>query len=119
MLMALCRCSAAVKCPGLYQTLTSKEVRQVSDHQRLSLCHGTQEPCRDSWSTKVHLQELEERPHWHLYLVLNKTLPQPGITAISQVYVTHRSCLQPSAGITVSFVSFPFQFSVGFQSFAI
>lgn len=63
MLVSLRELSAAVKCPVLYQTLTSKKVCQSSNHQRLSLSNGTQEPCGDSRGTEIHLQELEERPH--------------------------------------------------------
>lgn len=60
----LCLCdlwAAAAKGPGLYPTLTSKEVCQPSNHQRLSLSDGTQEPRRDSRGTKIHLQELDKR----------------------------------------------------------
>lgn len=118
MLVSLHELSAAVKCPVLYQTLTSQKVRQSSDHQRLSLSNGTQEPCGDSWGTEIHLQELEERLHVGVCTWFEQNRSPAWNSSNGASVSKHESSLQPSAFITLWFVSSPSQYSIDFQSFA-
>lgn len=51
-------------CPWLLggaAALSREQMSQPSNHQGLPLGHGAQEPGRDGWGTKVHLQGVQQR----------------------------------------------------------